>query len=532
MRILLIFSFIFFGLENAYAQNKPDDFFSATDAFYSIYVKDGRVNYKAIQENPILLDNLMSLASTVSVSTDNENTYKSFWINAYNLSVIRGIVNSYPVTSPLNVPGFFDESSYFLAGEQITINDIENEKLREVYHDPEFHFVLVCGALGCPPIIAVAYRSEILDVQMERQTRLALNNSDFIQVNPEEQKAFFSEIMKWYERDFIQQDISLIDFVNAYRDEKIPEDYEIDFYPYNWQLNEFVEVESGANYSDTILQQRKSNIMEYTPSKLMKLGKWDLKLFNNLYTQTREVDEFGKVMNGIGRSTFFTSTLEAYAGVSKNARLNIGIIVNLKSNIGGNNQAVEVFKFETVQGVSRAGISSIAPSVKVSPFKKVSNFSIQSSLHIPVFADTYGSFFLDKRSFVWDNKFYYDKTIAKDKFQIFGEIDLAYSFGSRADFSDTTINSSERYANNSLGVPISLSFNYFPTPMYTLFAFSQYFALIDLGNNFSQQYALAGAGMKVQLTSHLNLELSTSFFFWGRSSGLGETYNLGLRYIL
>ena len=532
MRVLLILSIVLVSLTNALAQNNLEEFFSTADTFFSKYVKDGKVKYKAIHENPILLDNLMSTASTVFVNTDDEHIYKAFWINAYNLSVIRGIVNDYPISSPLSISGFFDEKKYLLAGEQITLNDIENKKLREVYSDPEFHFVLVCGALSCPPIIGEAYHSETLEVQMKIQTRLALNNAKFIQVNHEERKILFSEIMKWYKKDFVQKELSLIDFVNKYREEKVPEDYKTGFYNYNWQLNEFLGEEHRLNYPDTIPKRNKSNLLEYTPSKLMKLGKWDFKLFNNLYTQTREVDEFGEVMTGIERSTFFTSTLEVYAGVSKNARVNIGVIINLKSNIGGNHQALDVFKFETIHGISRAGISSIAPSIKVSPFKKVSNFSIQSSLHIPVFTDIYGSFFLDKRSFVWDNKFYYDKTIAQDKFQIFAEIDLAYNFGNKANYSDSTINSSERYANNSLGVPISLYFNYFPTPMYTLFAFSQYFALIDLGNNFGQQYALAGAGMKIQITSQLNIELSSSYFFWGRSSGLGETYNLGLRYIL
>jgi hypothetical protein len=31
----------------------------------------------------------------------------------------------------------------------------------------------------------------------------------------------------------------------------------------------------------------KSNIQTYTPSKLLSKGQWDIKLFNNLYTETR-----------------------------------------------------------------------------------------------------------------------------------------------------------------------------------------------------------------------------------------------------
>ena len=218
MRVLLTLSIVLVSITNALAQNNLEEFFSTADTFFSKYVKDGKVKYKAIQENPILLDNLMSAASTVFVNTDDEHIYKSFWINAYNLSVISGIVNNYPVSSPLSISGFFDKTKYLLAGEQVTLNDIENTKLREVFSDPEIHFVLVCGALSCPPIIAEAYRSEKLEVQMKRQARLALNNTEFIQVNHTERKVLLSEIMKWYEKDFVQKDASIIDFVNSYRD--------------------------------------------------------------------------------------------------------------------------------------------------------------------------------------------------------------------------------------------------------------------------------------------------------------------------
>ncbi|WP_438710972.1 hypothetical protein ACSTS3_20695 [Aquimarina muelleri] len=33
-----------------------------------------------------------------------------------------------------------------------------------------------------------------------------------------------------------------------------------------------------------------SNIQEYTPSKLLKKGQWDIKFFNSIYTQTEQTD--------------------------------------------------------------------------------------------------------------------------------------------------------------------------------------------------------------------------------------------------
>lgn len=74
-----------------------------------------------------------------------------------------------------------------------------------------------------------------------------------------------------------------------------------------------------------------SNIQRYTPSKLIGKGQYDLKWFNNLYTETRSTFATGEQP----RQTFFTSTLEAYTGVGQNNRWNVGAIFELRSNVIG-----------------------------------------------------------------------------------------------------------------------------------------------------------------------------------------------------
>ncbi len=275
-------------------------------------------------------------------------------------------------------------------------------------------------------------------------------------------------------------------------------------------------------------ESNSSNILEYTPSKLLKKGDWDFKLFNNLYTQTKR-DEGGNTISG-NRENYFTTTIETYTGVSENSRVNVGLIVSLKSNTF-DKSATSVFSFGNNKSDSRSGIASIAPSIKVQPFRSISNFSIQSSFHIPVFDDQPQSY-LDKRSYVWETKFFYDRTFGNNKFQFFGEVDFAYNFGEKGEDASVDENRGERFANNSLGVPVSVFFSYFPTNKFTVYANAQHYQLIDLGNDFSQNYSLVGLGVKYQLTSALNLELSSAKFFRAKDAGLGQTFNLGLRYLL
>lgn len=214
-----------------------DDFFSKTDAFLKTHVKNGLVDYKAIKENPAELNALVEMAKGISVSKDAAAEYQAFWINGYNILVIKSIVENYPLKSPLDVGGFFDESKCNIGGEDITLNDIENKLLRKNFpSEPRFHFVLVCGGLGCPPIIDEAYMPATLDAQLQKQTKLALNDPNFIQVN--NNKVKISQIFEWYKSDFTQNGQSPVDFINTYRIEKLPKNTKTSYYTYDWTLNE------------------------------------------------------------------------------------------------------------------------------------------------------------------------------------------------------------------------------------------------------------------------------------------------------
>lgn len=219
-----------------YAQDVPT-FFTHTDAFLKDNVQRGLVNYSAIKENPKALHALIDAAQEISVSKKDAATYQSFWINAYNLLVIKGIVANYPVKSPLDIKGFFDKTKHKIAGENITLNDIENKLLRANFpQEPRFHFVLVCAGLGCPPIINTAYTPEKLDGQLQTQTEKALNNPSFIQVN--KNKVRISQLFEWYNEDFVQNG-TVEDFINTYKTEPLPEKAKLSYYPYDWTLNEY-----------------------------------------------------------------------------------------------------------------------------------------------------------------------------------------------------------------------------------------------------------------------------------------------------
>jgi len=267
-----------------------------------------------------------------------------------------------------------------------------------------------------------------------------------------------------------------------------------------------------------------SVIQTLTPSKLIAKGQCDVKWFNNLYTQTESTFSEGTEP----RQTFFTATIEGFTGVSDTRRVNVGLILEFRSNVVADRDALDVFSFDGERGTARSGFTSFAPSVKFVPFASVTNFSVQSSFFIPLVDNESEDFlpvnggngvFLDQKSYIWQNRFFYDYTFPGDTFQLFTELNTELNLGDE----------DESFANNSLNLTPGVFFSYFPSSKFTVLALAQHSQRIDLGNDFTQDFTAVGGGAKYQLTDTLNLEALYTNFVRGNDTGLGETFNIGLR---
>jgi len=206
MKKILIGLTILCASYQSFAQNTTE-FFAKADTFFKAYVVNGKVKYNEIKKDPASLNELLDIASKITVSKSKPKTFQSFFINSYNLAVIKGIINKYPVNSPLKIKGFFDKNTFEIGGKVTTLNDLENKILRKNFpKEARFHFALVCAGLGCPPIIAEAYTPANLEAQLQRQ--------DFTHNGSE------------------------IDYINTYRTEKIPSGAKVSYYSYDWTLNQ------------------------------------------------------------------------------------------------------------------------------------------------------------------------------------------------------------------------------------------------------------------------------------------------------
>lgn len=270
-----------------------------------------------------------------------------------------------------------------------------------------------------------------------------------------------------------------------------------------------------------VLQAQDSNIQFYTPSKLMQSGQWDIKWFNNLYTEVLSVDDKKQTIRK-PRANFFTSSLDLFTGLSQDAVWNIGLQLQYRSNTINGLGVLDPFRLRD-RPMQRHGLTRIAPAIKVAPFRSLNNFSIQSSFNIPLFdREVVNDVFLDQKGFIWQNRIFYDYSTSNGIFQVFSELNTEYNFGEE----------SESFANDSFRVSPGVFLSYFPNQNITLLALVQHASLFSISNDFSQNYTAIGGGLKYQITQTLNIETLYTNFIRGNSTGLGKTFNLGLRAVI
>lgn len=507
MRVLRIF--LLLSMTACFA-GEPEVFFDQADKFFRKIVIDGSVDYDAIRRQPQALRELQDQIAQMPLAVlEDDAQRKAFWINAYNISVIGGIIDHEPVNSPMDIAGFFDRIQYTIAGESLTLNDLEHQRAFKIDQDARLHFALVCAAIGCPVIVPFAYRPEQLDKQLDQRVRSSVVDSRYVDYSASEGIVRLSEIFRWYTSDFGGGENELIDYVNRYRPDPIPAATTIRFTQYDWRLNA-VPPDQAFRPSGSV------NLQSYTPSTLLRRGEMEVKQFNNLYTQTAFFDDDRNKIEEGRRSNYFTAINSFLYGLSP--RLNVGADVYFRAvridDAGASPFAT--LRFSSGE-FSRSTLSQIAPRVKLTPFAKIGNLSLQATLVLPIAGDLEGKNgdhpFLDYDDVQWWTQVFYDRPLSR-RFLIY------FEGGAFVRFDDET----------TVFTPFKSIINYYPSGSWTLY-FPVEFAPTWEGNSFSAYYSQIGAGAKYQLFANFEVETLLTTFPIGRNGGAGNTFNLGFRYI-
>lgn len=173
----------------------------------------------------------------------------AFYINAYNACCIKGILDHYPVKSPKDIPGFFDQLKFAVAGETLTINQIEYDRLIAKYKDMRAHFAVNCTDRSCLPLKPGAYTGKSLDAELDGDAVRFTKSGKHFRFDHEKKIVYVSKLFDWYGKKFLNDEKRPVAegkpelFLLPYLDDvsrKLLESgkYRVEFIEWDWTLNE------------------------------------------------------------------------------------------------------------------------------------------------------------------------------------------------------------------------------------------------------------------------------------------------------
>lgn len=206
-----------------------------------------RFDYAAVSEAERLqLQAYLKGLQAIDIRDYSRAEQKAFWFNLYNALTVEVILQSYPVESITKLGkrffsfGPWNDDVAEIAGQKLSLNDIEHGILRPIWPDNRIHYGVNCASIGCPNLAATAFTAANTDSLLDQAARDFVNHSRGVQFK--RNKLLVSSIYHWYIEDFGNNDESLVEHLIQYAEQPLATqlrqfDGKID-HDYDWNLNE------------------------------------------------------------------------------------------------------------------------------------------------------------------------------------------------------------------------------------------------------------------------------------------------------
>jgi hypothetical protein len=240
---------IFFGsarAEDATPKSASPSKISATkgvdayDAVLKAIVKGRLVDYDAAERARAVIVGYRVEIAKADVSTLSKEARLAFYTNAYNAIVLDEVLTHKRPASVLKVDGFFDKTKHVVAGESLTLNELEEKKIRSS-GDPRVHFVVNCASDDCPPLAPFAYRAETWERDLEAQTKAYLARPGEVVIDDAKKTITVVQLFEWYRGDFAGDD-GVRKFLARYDAARaktlMDPSFTLAYRPYDWDLNQ------------------------------------------------------------------------------------------------------------------------------------------------------------------------------------------------------------------------------------------------------------------------------------------------------
>lgn len=124
----------------------------------------------------------------------------AFWLNLYNTGglMLAAAALEEGRSTVLRMAGAFTDRFVTVAGERLSLTDIEHGKIRR-FQDPRIHTALVCGSVSCPTLRAEPFTGARLGDQLDEQARRFLTTGGAVRNG---ENLSLSRIFLWYGADY------------------------------------------------------------------------------------------------------------------------------------------------------------------------------------------------------------------------------------------------------------------------------------------------------------------------------------------
>src|SRR5687767_9074804 len=126
-RLFILFLLLRGVVALAQSDTSGGDFFGRADVFFNKYVDNGKVDYLSLYADPDELYALVKYMEEEDLKDKSSGYQKAFWMNAYNLTVIKSIVQKKDLESPKDDRQFFSGEKHQVAGQLLTLDEIEHQ---------------------------------------------------------------------------------------------------------------------------------------------------------------------------------------------------------------------------------------------------------------------------------------------------------------------------------------------------------------------------------------------------------------------
>ena len=183
------------------------------DQLLDVYVRDGLVYYRALKSDRARFDRYVAALNVAPATYAGwtREQQMAFWLNAYNVFVIRTVIDNYPIrgrsdsyppNSIRQIPGAFERTKHRAAGRSVTLDEIEKTILPE-FKEPRLYLALGRGALGSGRLRSEAFTGERLASQLDAVQADFMTRRALLSIDRANDVISLTPIVSWREAEFV-----------------------------------------------------------------------------------------------------------------------------------------------------------------------------------------------------------------------------------------------------------------------------------------------------------------------------------------